>query len=194
MSAATLALAGCSQAGSQSGTEEAETGPLDEYLAFLWEGEEWTEERYEAENLEREELIAECMKKEGFEYTPNPDSGGWVAADDVGDEPEWGSLEFAETYGYGIIDWPGADALLEEPADYVDPNQDYVESLSVSEQDAYYATLYGEPEEVTEGADSEDASEAYSWEENGCYGWADHQMNGDDPLRRLGMTRSSLIS
>lgn len=175
--------------GKQSGSTSAdaeEMGPLDEYMTAMWSGEEWTQETYDAQALVREDLIAQCMAKEGFDYTPNPDNGTTVLSSDDDSGIAWGSLEYAQTYGYGAIDWPGRaeqDAAFEEEELPVDPNWDYVQSLSDSEQEAYYATLYGQPvyNDLDEGEDGEVYE--YNWEDNGCWGWAEHeqQMADGDP-------------
>lgn len=109
---AALILAACSGTdGEQSGSATAnpdELGPLDKYLSSMWEGEEWTQEKYDAETLEREDMIAQCMAKDGFDYTPNLENGTTFVSDD-GDVNaiSWDSLEYAQIYGYGAIDWPG---------------------------------------------------------------------------------------
>ena len=131
-------------------------GPLDKYLSVLWEGQDYTQEHYDKIDLQREELMAECMAKEGFEYVPNANSGTTVMSDDDQEGPAWDSLEFAQQYGYGVFDWPGSSGPDEAPVDeeiYVDPNEDYVNSLSPSEQEAFYATLYGDPEVVNRRLD-----------------------------------------
>lgn len=189
--ASVLALTACGGAGGaskQSGSgaaAEVEAGPLEEYFAALWDDEAWTQEKYDQENLRREELIAECMAKEGFEYTPNVDTGGVVIGDGETEGPAWDSLEFAEQYGYGVVDWPGREDIEEitDYEDYTDPNEDYVSSLSESEQNAYYATLYGETvmdEDEDFSFDSEEEAYEYNWEDNGCWGWADHEITSGD--------------
>lgn len=182
--ASVLALAGCAGgAGSQSGRSsvaEEELGPLDAYFSALWDQEEWTQERYDEENLRREELIAQCMTKEGFEYVPNTNNGGTVMYEDDYDGPAWDSLEFAERYGYGVVDWPGREDVVEDDSsyeEYVDPNQGYIDSLSESEQQAYFETLYGVPQEYEEPLEGEEEVYEYDWEENGCWGWAENELN-----------------
>ena len=67
MTAGILALSACSQGSNQqSGTadsEDAPMGPLDKYLSVLWEGQDYTQEHYDKIDLQREELMAECMAK-----------------------------------------------------------------------------------------------------------------------------------
>ena len=185
--ASVLALAGCSgngSAGSQSeDTASAdEVGPLEVYFAALWDDEEWSQEMMDQQDLRREELIAECMAKEGFEYIPNSNTGGTLVYSDDVEGPAWDSLEFAEQYGYGVVDWPGSNEIEEiGDTEYFDPNEDYVGSLSESEQDAYYETLYGAPVEYDDSfTEMDEEVFDYNWEDNGCWGWADNEINKED--------------
>lgn len=182
--ASMLALAACtggagSQSGAASGGSTQEEGPLDAYFSAIWAQEEWDQQKYDDENLRREELVAQCMTKEGFEYIPNTNTGGTVITDRDSEGPAWDSLEFAQKYGYGVVDWPGREAMEEstEVEEYVDPNQDYIDALSESEQEAYFATLYGAPQDYEESIDGEEIEYEYSWEDNGCWGWADNEMS-----------------
>lgn len=180
-----LVLSGCSN---DTAAEEPELGPLDEYLQVLWDGEEWTEERYKQEEEQRQEFIAQCMTEQGWEYIPVPYQGGFFTSDEAEEEgPAWGTLEFAKQYGYGIVSWPGDDEI-EEPTDpgeqYVDPNDDYVNSLSESEQMAYYEALHGdqsafEYEELDE--DGNPIEPEIDWNEMGCYGKAQGETMGEQP-------------
>lgn len=183
---AALALSGCSGTGKSDAKPDQE-GPLDKYLSALWDGEQYTQERMDKEQREIEELVAECMTKEGFEYKPSSNSGGIVmmgGEDGEDSGPEWGSAEFAKEYGYGIVNWPGMSESTEEPGEeYVDPNQDYIESLSESEQQAYSETLYGPPmtdEQMAELEESDGAGFMPDWKDQGCYGAAQHEVQGED--------------
>ena len=175
-----VTLVGCSTASDEGLTYE--DSPLSTYLASAYGGDMSQEEQqkqYEERQREQEELMAECMAKEGFEYTPNTDNGGMVfSGDDVVWEPE--KKDWVEKYGYGIVNSPYSEEMGEQTGEeYVDPNQEYVESLSESEQTAFYETAYGAG--PTEEEMSEDGSYEYSWESAGCQGWAQHELEGDDP-------------
>ena len=176
-----LVLTGCSSS-SKGTSAEIEEGPLDKYLSVLWDGEEYTQEKLDKDQLKIEELVAECMTKEGFEYKPNTQSGGVViSSEDEQDGPVWGSEEFVKEYGYGIVNWPGMNDQTEDPSEeWVDPNQDYVESLSESEQQAYYETLHGTGPTEEQMAEMEESGSYQSdWTQEGCYGAAQHEVNGD---------------
>lgn len=88
--------------------------------------------------IDAERRIAECMREQGFEYTPVD----YSAFDAVDDAFLLDEESFAEEFGFGIA--TSLDGAFEELSkDFVDPNQAYLESLSEGEQDAYYFALYG---------------------------------------------------
>jgi hypothetical protein len=179
-SALALTLAGCSGGGGDAPSQE--NSPLSQYLSPAYGGDlspEEQQKQFEEQQRKIEELMAECMAKEGFEYEPNLQSSGLVFADDDTEwEPE--KKEWVEKYGYGIVVNPYAEQGEEQPAEeYVDPNQEYLDSLSESERTAFYETAYGAP--VDEDATGEDGSYEYRWEDGGCQGWAQHELQGDDP-------------
>lgn len=179
LAATALLLTACS-GGDNGGSKEPEMGPLSKYTEALFDGEQYTQEMFDKQQLETEELVAACMTKEGFEYTPNPANGGMaMATEGESDGPEWGSEEFAKQYGYGIIDWPGREEMEAQTDDeeYVDVNADYVNSLSESELDAYNEALHGpQPTEEEMLAMEEGDSYEYNWETAGCYGAANHEI------------------
>lgn len=181
-----LALTGCSKDTEKN--EEEPVGPLDKYLQALWGNEEFDEEKYKKEEAERQEFIAKCMSEQGWEYIPVPyQDGGVVIGDDGdGDEgPAYGTLEFAQKYGYGAVNWPGQDETEEPEApmpeeEYVDPNQDYVMSLTEKEQSAYYEALYGKWDEFQElDPDGNPIEPSYDPSQMGCYGKSEAEINGD---------------
>ena len=83
-----------------------------------------------------QELIAQCMAEEGFEY---------VAVTRPTEQFEYGTpedVDYALEYGFDVSTRYGE--TLTSPEDtWTDPNQSIVESLSESERGAYYETLYG---------------------------------------------------
>lgn len=170
--ALTMTLAGCT--GDTGGSSEGAQSPLEKVFSQL-DGSNLSEEERERQwadqNARTEELVAECMQTEGFEYKPAVmgsvsfgDSGEW--------EPE--KREWVAQYGYGAVNWPGRDDVPESDDQVADPNADYVAGLSESEQTAYYETLYGPPQT--------DPDAEWSWEDSGCYGWASNEQSegGDD--------------
>ena len=87
-------------------------------------------------NMRQQDLVAACMRNQGFEYVPAVPPIG--AQDFVFDEEE-----YAREQGFGIsIEWRGGDSILEQ---WVNPNQAIEEGLSASERNAYQEALYGTP-------------------------------------------------
>ena len=187
--AGAVALAGCSSGSSK--TDAQELGPLDQYWAALSDGQDWDQTAFEKQEQETQALIAQCMAKEGFEYKPNTVGSGMVTFGGDDEEVDWQSLEFAEQYGYGVINWPGMDNdAFEDGVMETDPNEEYINSLTDSEQEAYWETLYGAQlieEEVILGEEEIAADYEYNWEDNGCWGWADHQVAGDSMSGQAGL-------
>ncbi|GHE13437.1 hypothetical protein [Klenkia taihuensis] len=131
---AALILAGCSSSGGggEAAAEET-TSPLGVYLDAVYGGdlsEEEQQRRSEDQNRRVEELVAGCMQEQGFEYVPNTATGTYTSG---GEEWEPEDREWVAQWGYGAVDWPGRDDVPEDGGEeYVDPNGDYVESLSES--------------------------------------------------------------
>ncbi len=188
--AAALVLAGCAKDGSQSDTSSSpedlyQPGPLDEYLSVMWEGQDWSEEKAKEQDRQREDLIAKCMSEQGFEYIPNTGNTFYSSSEDEVDGPAWGTLEYAEQYGYGVVDYPGREEMeSQQPGEeeYVDPNQDYIDSLSEAEQQAFSEALWGvQPELSEEDWSLIDAGEMeypeINLEDQGCFGAAQQQLD-----------------
>ncbi|MGF3054308.1 hypothetical protein ACQUSY_10170 [Microbacterium sp. YY-03] len=180
-------LAACSGGGEGGAALDWEDSPLAEYWNAGYDPnltEEEQQAQWDAQNTEREELIAQCMVDEGFEYKPADMSGTTISfGEDIEWEPE--KKEWVEKYGYGIINNPYNEQMANEPqpeeSEWVDPNQEYLDSLSASEQEAYWIALYGDQTEMTEaGTVTEDGEEVYEydWTQYGCQGWADNEVNG----------------
>ncbi|QIM18835.1 hypothetical protein G7066_09965 [Leucobacter coleopterorum] len=178
---AALALTGCSGDPEKKKVEE---GPLSKYMSAMWGDEEYNQEYYDKQQVKIEELVADCMAKEAFEYIPNTENGGTVvfSDDEDSDMPDPNSMKFAETYGYGFVTSPyeeeatGGDGNEKE---YVDPNQEYLDSLSDSERAAYDETLWGTPTEMTGEGDEDETIQEYDWKSAGCYGAAQHEVQGE---------------
>lgn len=176
--AGVLILTGCSGGGTAK--EELEETPLSKIFMELDPGQD--QAYYDELSKKTEELVAACMTEQGFEYQPNTSSMMTVSSsDDEGEQegPEWGTVEFAKEYGYGIVEYPGSSEVPTDPTEeeYVDPNQEYVESLSESEQTAYYEALHGPSDQYPEeGAEEE---WVYDWKKAGCYGAANQEAAGE---------------
>lgn len=173
-----LLLAGCSGGDDGKKKGEPEAGPLEKYMAPIYDGEEYTQEKMDADTKKTEDLVAACMTKEGFEYTPNVQNSGTVISSEDEEGPDYGSMEFAEKYGYGMVDWPGMEEMeAQSEEEYVDPNGKYLESLSESERMAYEETLYGPQPTEEEFAEMEESGN-FDYEQSGCYYEAQKAVQG----------------
>lgn len=169
--AVTAALAGCSGGGTPE-PEESTPGPLEAFFNEMYGNGD--QDAANAQMMRVEEIVAECMSEQGFEYTP-VDYSTQPGFDSAGEEPEeeWGTLEFAKKWGYGATTNPwGTPEEEPVPSDqeWVDPNQEYIDAMSETEQQAYWAALYGNQEYV-EGEETE-----YDWTTAGCQGKAQHEV------------------
>ncbi len=125
--------------------------PLGEFLG--WIDVDFDEEEFRAEELARmarvEELTAACMREQGFEYIPVDHSQFWYDEDEFAGEEQWGTSEWIRTYGFGVTtmrfsqEQVGPDLVGYDPhmyegpeEEFVDPNQDYRDSLSEPERQA----------------------------------------------------------
>ncbi|MDT0166868.1 hypothetical protein Q9R32_15040 [Actinotalea sp. AC32] len=170
-----LALAACgggSQGPDDGTADDEQPGPLQAYFEQIYGA--WDEESSNAQQMRVEEITAECMTEQGFEYVPvdwSQAGGGTVVDEDL----EWGTPEFAAEYGYGITTQPGAteEPLPQEPVDeFVDPNSEYVEAMTDGEREAYYLALHGDLyADETSGEEVE-----YDWTRAGCQGAAQHEV------------------
>ena len=198
--AATGLLAGCGSGSGASDNESADdTSPLAEL--FGWNLDTSPAEQ-RAQQLAVEEAVATCMRAEGFEYTPvdyEAQFGG--GADDEDAELFNDPKAYGEKYGYGIVHnyerWEepylSGDGEGSFGPVYDDPNSDYVNSLSESEQQEYYRVLngdqsvYDEPAAtIVEEGDVADDSTVFvppPLEEQGCYGQAQLEVYGDSPFQ-----------
>lgn len=171
-----LALTACGGGTDEPTDSETPVGPLDAYFEQMYG--DYDEGSADAQMMEVEDVVAACMAEQGFEYTPVDYSsqGGMVSSTDELDV-EWGTLEFAQEYGYGATTNPWGDQSGEPTDDgqqWTDPNQEYVESMSETEQAAYYAALYGEQSYAEPTEDGEEIE--YDWTTAGCQGKAQHDV------------------
>ena len=180
-----------------TGDDSDEPETLDDYLGtgfFTLDPEEQIANNVRQQQ-QVQELIAECMAREGFEYVP--------ASPPVGDfrvgAP--GDVEYAREQGFGISTYFGESGESEYLIDaWVDPNQAIVESLSESERDAYNETLYGssfasggfgfEGDSATATSSSEGGTvteevEAFDDGFEGCSGQAYEEVFAFDDLQEI---------
>jgi len=181
---ASALLAGCSGTSTQSGEgdssdasasrdeRELPTSEFSEIMGGLYGGtsgedlsDEDLEKQLEEEATKREELMAQCMADQGFEYKPV--TGNYGFSFESAPESYESEIERAETEGYGYFSDREETGNEQE---YIDPNAAAVEKMSESEREAFYEALYGK--QVEENGE-------YNWETAGCSGQADHEINGE---------------
>ena len=183
-----LAVTGCG--GGSSGDSEASLmdyrqSPLAKLLGFDISTAEQREQ-----SLKMEQLTAECMKQEGWEYKPATTPPSMNAFSDEYEEQLADPVAYGEKYGYGVV--RGYELQEQTNGDggeqYTDPNADYVSSLSEDESTAYYEALYGKQSSEPMGEDEEYVPPPV--EEQGCYGKANAEVSGGvfsnpDLMKRL---------
>ncbi|WP_020077364.1 hypothetical protein [Cryocola sp. 340MFSha3.1] len=157
-------LSGCATASTPATELTREKSPLFAILGPL-SGPTGDDGRRELER-KVENLIAKCMTDQGFEYTPTDNSAAAPAEDD-GESRE--SEDWISKNGYGIT-------LGEKDGAAADPNEDYVASLSDTQQAAYYEALHGSVAETEEGATN--ASKPFDPKTAGCWNTAYREANG----------------
>lgn len=198
MSIAAVAVVAAGCGASSDDANSAESGgvaasPLAELLG-------WNTDRSPAEDrakqLEVEEAVAACMRAEGFEYVPvdyEAQSGGGISDEDaaLSADPQ----AYGEKYGYGVVfnyeqyeePYLSGDGESRPGFDYVDPNQEYLDSLSENERQAYEEVLWGvavfeapAEESVEDGVDEGvSTAQPQTAEEMGCQGSAQLEVFGD---------------
>lgn len=175
-----LVLAAVALAAGCSGGSDATTttddglggGPLAQLLGY-----DISPADSRANELKVQQAIAECMKGEGWEYQPVDFSSQNTNLDEF-DEQLSDPVGYGTKYGYGVV--RGYDLGQEQSATaFVDPNTEYVNSLSTDEMDSYNVSLYGRAPEAAVG-DEEVAP--LPLEQQGCYGQAQAEVYGDSPL------------
>ena len=159
-------------------TDTATMGPLSAYFDKISGSQD--EQGWNDLAKKSEDVVAACMREQGFEYTPSQSVA--VASNESINGPQNGTEECAAQNGYGITTQMGPDASNAQraaAAEWVDPNADYLATMSQTEQDAFEAALYGKPVEVSTDDLSETAgsvSMEYDWVTGGCQGKSQHEV------------------
>lgn len=180
--AASVAVAGCS-----GGENDGDPDTKRESIASIMGARSMEVVDYDQLQKDMEEAIAACMTEEGWEYTPvtYPETG-------IGDITEVDELEMLQRQGFGVayyILYPrGSEDETSEPSgEIIDPNVDYVASLTESEKEAYHDSLWGTQEEQDASLVTEidpvtgEEYETVSGYGAGCDGKAYGEVYGNDP-------------
>lgn len=160
-------------------TEDMSVEEITELLfpTFDQDSIEEQEAQWADQERQRQQLIAECMAQQGFEYVP-VDYSDQVFFGGFDDELDPTSREWAATYGFGYTTFSGTDEVFEESeAEWIDPNQEYIEGLTEGARDAYYEALYGTPPEFDPNLSDEEFDQLLEenpdlFEPQGCEGEA----------------------
>lgn len=194
-----LLAAGCSDGESGTTTDGAGSSPLADFLGqpdFVSDPEGAQAEFAEQERA-RQEIIAACMQREGFEYTPID----YTQFDSFeGDIEDYGSDEWVAEWGFGITTqrfsqqqvgpnlkgWDDSQ-IADEGDIFRDPNQDYIDSLGEDGAQAYYEALYGGDDffpQIDESMSEEEQEALFddiAFEPQGCEG----EASAEDPTSRF---------
>ena len=165
----TVGLAGCTgePAGNDvssapSTANASQTDPLVEFANFA-PSNKWFEKK--------EQAISECMKEQGFTYTPTPANEmlDIPSAEESAMPP---TREWVAEHGYGMVEF----ALRQhDDTTTSDPDTEYRKSLSDSEQAAWEKAYTGA------SADINSSPEEQTWEDQGCSGKAEHELTKGGP-------------
>ncbi|MDF2917899.1 hypothetical protein [Microbacterium sp. NPDC086615] len=183
--AAALLFTGCTGASSPDASGDGgatEQSPLTEYLSAVYGAGGSSEEQLAELGKKREELVAACMKKNGFEYTPDLQASATIV-DGSGEAWKPDDRQWVSQWGYGAVAFPGSDDAENPSTTWVDPNADYLSTLSESEKQAFSDALWGTPPASTTDTAAEDETPTWDWKTAGCQGEAQHEVSGEDPLQ-----------
>jgi hypothetical protein len=151
------------------------SGPLEELMAVAYGTNLSDEDRIrQLQDLDNEtqDVIAQCMKDQGFDYRPNPSHYGLRELRSRDYRPD--DLDWVQENGYGIFNSP-----LHDPSPNTsggsghDPNFAIRSSMSEAEGDAYDLTLYGPNNGIPVDEPSDPADFVPpTWQTAGCQRWA----------------------
>lgn len=136
------------------------------------------------QNVKRENIVAACMKSQGFSYTPDAVESTNSASGQAGpSDADLSSKKWVEKYGYGDVYSPqGTTGEIQQAhstntkntATDTSPNGLYVASLTPNEKAAYVKALSG-----NDGADST-LTIAKDWKQLGCSGKSLHTVKNEN--------------
>jgi len=161
---------------------DATISPLSEFLgASPWNNAEEVRLLTSEMTINRENLIAQCMRENGFTYTPDVNSGRFAIGGAVFDETQPNDPNWVAQYGFGIVSghWQASSNSNERIG--IDPNLEYLDSLTASERYAFNLALNGSPQFLPhEDMTQSDLNEL--WANRGCWGRAHLQAMAESPL------------
>ena len=178
-------LAACGSSGNAASDADLRNptkGPMAKLLGF-----DISPAEQRAQQLQVQQVMAECMKAEGWEYSPVDYSAQMGAYSEEYDMQMSDPIGYGEKYGYGVV--RGYDMNTEQQNtdgggdSFVDPNQDYMMTLSEDEMQQYQEAMYGQ-QFFDDGVSMDDGSEDSmpempKLEDQGCSGKAQLEVVGD---------------
>jgi hypothetical protein len=169
---AALALSACGGTAAGDVADDEPTDPIAAFFGFD-EFDEEGEQRFIEQQRRVEELVRECMAREGFDYVPMD------PAQMVGSFPGEGltGREFAEQYGYGMS--TTYEESMDASDEFVDPNADQLEGMSEQERTAWEEALWGDMTEMPPPAEGDDGEVVVDGFGGGCQGEASEGVFGD---------------
>ena len=127
---------------------------MSEFFGYDEEDPEAAQADYRDQESRIQEAIRRCMAEQGFDYVPVvPPESAFQVWDETDEE------ERVRTQGFGITTWYGNEEQFNEGEEWIDPNQERIEAMSESEQQAWSDALYGTAEEQEEDMQTEVDSE-----------------------------------
>jgi hypothetical protein len=107
--------------------------PADSPLSQLMGWYDFDEDEGRAQELAIQQAMVECMKDDGWTYLPVDSSQGAVEYAEPEIDPASDPEAYGERYGYGVVlnyelyTVPRLESGVDPGAEFVDPNQEYVE-------------------------------------------------------------------
>ena len=179
--------------------------PINVYVQAVWGGHlspEQQQAQWEENELRRQELIAQCMRDQGWDYIPHVggaramaggasvyfggprarSSGHAAGVDWRPNDRDW-----VEEWGFGIIRNPwavlldsNAERVDDDPNAGLDPNWVMIQDWPEAEQAAWNESLWGPTPNMADFETDEYGNPVWEWnpEDAGCSGWAHLQMGG----------------
>lgn len=175
MLATAAAGAGCEAGADGTASLSEYYTAVAQYQGLLGDGGDEEDDGTAGDQRTYGEIVASCMKAEGFEYWPEGAAIGAESSgeDDVGEEDP---VAWAAREGYGIVEpYEQLDMTIQwdDPAP-VDPNQEYTSMMTEAEFEAYVLAFYGTIwDELVEAAERGEEF-VWDWTRAGCDGRASH--------------------
>lgn len=179
-------IAGCSSAATTGGTTSTGSAAASGSAA-----QEQALTKAEQDSVKIENLVADCMKAQGFTYVAHPtkyddpaDDGTMAGRGDPSQAPYDALKSYREKYGFAIY---GRDVFPTDPnvgnkPEEPNPNNAIRTALDPAQQDAYDKALHGvSMGELTHAKAQAQAGQGYDMGDGGCSRKASEQVHPPEP-------------